>query len=39
MAKLIEEMGEDGERGKEKSCTRRNLPGLLGFGIMDKGEV
>jgi hypothetical protein len=25
--------------GKEKSCTKRNFLGLLGFGIMDKGEV
>jgi hypothetical protein len=32
-------MGDEGECGKEKSCTMRNLPGLLGFGIMDNGDV
>jgi hypothetical protein len=35
----MEEIGEDGERGKEKSCIRRNFPGLLVFGIMDRGDV
>jgi len=34
----MDRMGESGVRGKEKSCTRRNLPGLSGFGIIDKGE-
>jgi hypothetical protein len=32
-------MVDEGEYGKEKSCTMRNLPGLLGFGIMDNGDV
>lgn len=39
MCVLIDGIGEVGECEKEKSCTRRNLPGLLGFGIMDNGDV
>jgi hypothetical protein len=39
MQALMEGMGEAGECGKEKSWTRRNLPGLWGFGIMDNGDV
>ena len=36
---LMEGIGEDGDRGNEKSCMRRNLSGLFAFGIKDMGEV
>jgi len=39
MLVLMDKIGEAGERGKEKSCASRNFPGLLGFRIMDKGDV
>ena len=36
---LIDGMGETSVCRKEKSWTRWNLPGLLGFGMMESGEV
>ena len=39
MAALMDEIGDDGVCGKEKSCTRRNLPGLPGLGMMVNGDV
>ena len=39
MCALMDGMGAAGECGKEKSCTSRNLPGLLGFRIIDSGDV
>ena len=40
MYEFMEGEGLEGEglAGKEKFCTRRNLPGLPGFGIMERGE-
>jgi hypothetical protein len=35
----MEGIGDVGERGKEKSCMSRNLPGLLALGIIDSGDV
>ena len=39
MTVLMEEMGDDGACGNEKSCTSRNLPGFSGLGIIDNGDV
>lgn len=39
MRALMDVIGLMGESRYEKSCTRQNLPGLFGFGIIDRGEV
>ena len=35
----MEDIGEVGERGKKKSCTRRDLPGFWFFEIMGSGNM